>query len=58
MLPDRPFTLDRFVPLLAVELKDGVEGFALHTSRRTVKLIVTRGGKEGLRGGLCPLHLP
>ena len=39
MVQNRPFALDRFVSLPAVGLGDFVEGFALHTSRRTVKLI-------------------
>ena len=39
MVQDRLFALDRLLPLPAVGLEDFVESEALHTSRRTVKLI-------------------
>ena len=39
MVQNRPFALDSFVSLPVAGLRDFVEGEALHTSRRTVKLI-------------------
>ena len=39
LLQHRPFALDDLLPLPAIGLKDFVEGEALHTSCRTVKLV-------------------
>ena len=56
MVQNQLVVLDSFVPLLAAGLGNFVEGYALHTSRRTVGA-ATRGGVGEFRGGLRSPHL-